>query len=225
MYARELDGKKHHFGVVGVDEGTLIMYDDETGSHWSQLFGKSVRGAMKGTNLEKLPSTMTTWAQWRALHPETTVYVKRSTPYTSSFTKETFEKAANMEPGPVRGNDLVVGLEGHVDARAYLVRRLATERFVEEHFEGAPIAVYLSKDLSTARVLERTVDGRALSFHLDQNEVLVDEQTGSRWNPVSGEATSGPLKGKKLGSLVSTYAVWFAWKHYRPDTTIRGDDE
>ena len=225
MYARELDGKKHNFGVVGVDEGTLIMYDDETQSHWSQLFGKAVSGKMQGAALEKLPSTMTTWAQWKALHPKTTVYVKRSVPYNSRFTKETFEKVANMDPGPARGNDLIVGLEGHLEARAYLLRRLADKRFVEERFEGAPIAVYLSKDLSTARVYERQVDGRALSFHLTKDEQLEDAQTGPRWNPVSGAAVSGPLKGKKLQSLISTFAVWFAWEHYRPDTTIHGESE
>lgn len=225
MYDREFEGKAHHFGTIGVDEGTLIMYDDETDSYWSQLVGKAVSGDMEGTQLEKIPSTMTTWRQWKDLHPETTVYVKPSVPYNSRFTTETFAKIAKMEPGPVRSNDLIVGLEGHVQARAYLVRRLAHERFVEEHFEGAPIAIYLSEDLSTARVFDRTVDGRALSLSLKDGEQLVDAETGSRWDPVSGEAVSGELQGKKLQALVSTYAVWFAWEHYRPDTTIRGESE
>ena len=225
MYDREFDGKQHNFGVIGVDEGTLIMYDDETESYWSQLVGKAVSGDMEGTQLEKFPSTMTTWGQWKELHPQTTVYVKRSVPYNSRFTKETFAKVAAMEPGPVRSNDLVVGLEGHVHARAYLVRRLADERLVEETFEGAPIAIYLSEDLATARVLDRTVDGRTLSLSLDENEHLVDAETGSRWNPVSGEAVSGPLAGKSMASLVSTYSVWFAWEHYRPDTTVHGESE
>ena len=228
MYDRELEGKEHNFGVVGVDEGTLIMYDDETQSYWSQLVGKAVSGDMEGTQLEKIPSTMTTWGQWKELHPKTTVYIKRSVPYNSRFTSETFAKVAAMEPGPVRSNDLIVGLEGHVHARAYLVRRLAEDRLVEEQFEGAPIAVYLSEDLSTARVFERTVDGRTLSLSLTdsrEGEELEDAETGSRWNPVSGEAVSGPMKGKKLQSLISTYAVWFAWQHYRPDTTIRGESD
>jgi hypothetical protein len=225
VYDREFDGKERHFGVIGVDEGTLIMYDHETESYWSQLVGEAVSGDMKGTRLQKFPSTMTTWGQWKELHPETTVYVKRSVPYNSRFTKATFAKVAAMEPGPVRSNDLVVGLEGHVHARAYLVRRLARDRLVEERFEGAPIAVYLSEDLSTARVFERTVEGRALSLTLTDGEELVDAETGTRWNPVSGEAVSGPLQGKKLQSLISTYSVWFAWEHYRPDTSVHGESE
>lgn len=225
MYDREFQGKAHNFGVIGVDEGTLIMYDDETQSYWSQLFGKAVSGDMTGTELAKIPSTMTTWGQWKQLHPETSVYIKPSVPYNSRFTNETFEKVAAMEPGPVRSNDLIVGLEGHVDARAYLVRRLAAKRFVEEDFEGAPIAIYLSKDLSTARIFERTVDGKTLTFRLTDTEQLEDIQTASQWHPVSGEAVSGPLKGNRLTSLISTYAVWFAWNHYRPDTTIRDESK
>jgi len=223
VYAREFEGKKLNFGTVGVDEGTLIMYDDETQSRWSQLFGKAVNGRMEGTSLEKIPSTMTTWGQWKALHPKTTVYIKRSVPYHSQFTAETFEKVAAMGSGPIASNDLIIGLEGHVHARAYLVRRLKDARLVEESFEGAPIAIYLSEDFATARVFDRTVDGKTLSFSLSSGGELVDAQTGTRWNPVSGSAISGPLEGRQLQSLISTYAVWFAWKHYRPDTTIHGE--
>ena len=86
MYAREFDGKALAFGVVGVDKGTLIMYDQQTGSRWSQLFGEAVDGPLEGEKLEKLPSIMTTWAKWRALHPETTVYVKPSVEYRARFT-------------------------------------------------------------------------------------------------------------------------------------------
>ena len=225
MYAREFDGKKYNFGVIGFDQGTLIMYDDQTKYHWSQLFGKAVRGKMEGTNLEKLPSTMTTWAEWKKLHPETTVYVKRSVPYTSRFTTETFAKAANMEPGPARSNDLVVGIVGHVDARAYLVRRLAKERLVEEQFEGSPIAIYLSEDYATAKVFDRILDGHTVSLRLADDGTLEDKETGSRFNPVSGEAISGPLEGMQLRSLISTLSVWFAWQHYRPDTSIRGESD
>lgn len=225
MYARAFDGKSYRFGVVGVEKGTLILYDAQTRSRWSQLFGKAISGQMAGTALEKVPSTMTTWKQWRTLHPETTVYVKRSTPYRPRFTKETFRRLATEPEGPIKPEDLIVGLEGHVDARAYPVRRLAKTRLLEDQFEGAPILVYLSDDFSTARVYSRHLDDRELRFRLEEGEILADTETGSRWNPVTGECTAGVLQGKQLQPLIATYSLWFAWKKYRPDTAVYGEKE
>jgi hypothetical protein len=223
VYAREFDGKDYNFGVIGVDKGTLILYDDETRSRWSQLFGEAVSGDMEGKKLEKFASTMTTWKQWRDLHPQTTVYVKPSIPYSARFTGEGFRKIANSEAGPIRAEDLIVALEGHVDARAYLVRRLAKQRLLEDTFEGALILVYLDPSLSTAKVFSRTVDDRLLSFKLASAEELEDEETHSRWDPMTGKCVDGSLQGKQLQPLISTYSLWFAWKKYRPDTVVHGE--
>jgi hypothetical protein len=220
VYARELDGKAHDFGVIGVETGTLILYDQQTRSRWSQLLGHAVSGPLQGKKLEKLPSTMTTWKKWKTLHPDTTVYVKRSIPYQRRFTQETFEQIARMEEGPAQTHDLVVGLEGHVEARAYLLRRLAKARLVEDSLEGSPIMVYLSEDLATARVYRRTVGERALSFSRATGDLLHDRETGSSWDAIHGKAVAGPLEGEELQPLVSTYSLWFAWKKYRPDTHL-----
>ncbi len=64
------------------------MHDAQTKSRWSQLMGEAVSGEMEGRSLEKLPSTMTTWGLWKAIHPDTTVYIKPDTPYRSRFTAD-----------------------------------------------------------------------------------------------------------------------------------------
>jgi len=220
VYVREFEGDSYEFGVVGVEEGTLIMYDRQTRSWWSQLVGAAVEGPMEGTQLAKLPSVMTTWGKWKAMHPDTTVYIKPSTPYSPRFTGDSFREIASAGEGPIRPRDWIVGLEGHVDARAYLVRALADRRVLNDRFENAPILLWISEDLSTARVLDRSVDGRTLTFALTGDDRLRDEETGSIWDPMTGEATSGPLEGEKLAELVSTYSLWFAWERYRPDTVL-----
>jgi hypothetical protein len=222
VYAREFDGKAHNFGVLGVDTGTLIMYDEESGSHWSQLFGEAVDGPMKGRELDKFDSTLTTWKQWRAEHPRTTVYIKPSVPYNVRFDQKTFAEIANMADGPIRANDLVVGLEGHIASRVYLWRDLAKGRLVLEIFESQPILVYLSEDLTTAKAFHREVAFVTLNFELAADDRLSDNLTGTLWNPITGAAESGPLSwfGLNLQPIISTYAVWFAWEKYRPDTLV-----
>jgi hypothetical protein len=84
-------------------------------------------------------------------------------------------------------------------------------------------------------VWETTVDGRQLHFHLaginNQNFIMRDEETGSWWQQVSGEAISGPLKGKQLRSIDQDELTFATWKQeepngrvLKPDPTVAPDD-
>jgi hypothetical protein len=73
------------------------------------------------------------------------------------------------------------------------------------------------------------IDGRRLRFHLtginNQNFLMSDEQTGSWWQQVTGEAVFGPLRGRRL-ALVSYDEIGFAaWKREHPGgRVLRPDD-
>lgn len=53
--------------------GNLVMYDQLTVGFWSQLLARAICGPHAGTTLDLVPSTASTWADWRAGHPETDV--------------------------------------------------------------------------------------------------------------------------------------------------------
>lgn len=223
MYDRTFDGRELNFGVIGVDRGSLTMYDDATRSWWSQLFGEAIQGKMQGRKLVKLPSTMTTWGKWKALHPHTTVYVKSSIPYRHRFTQEHFGNIAKQREGPARPKDIALGVEGHVEARAYLLRRLAKERLRNDQLEGRPILVFLSEDHATARAYSREVDGKTLTFEPLKDDRVRDRETGSVWDAIAGTAVSGPMNGAELAPLTTTYVLWDVWRRYRPDTFLAGE--
>jgi hypothetical protein len=79
-------------------------------------------------------------------------------------------------------------------------------------------------------VWESAVDGRRLHFRLvginNQNFIMQDEETGTWWQQVSGEAIHGPLKGKRL-TLVRHDEVSFGiWKAEHPGgRVLRPDSE
>jgi Protein of unknown function (DUF3179) len=50
----------------------------------------------------------------------------------------------------------------------------------------------------------------------NQNFIMRDEQTGSWWQQVSGEAIHGPLKGQKLRGVVHDEVSFGIWKGERP---------
>ncbi|PWT93788.1 MAG: hypothetical protein C5B55_03885 [Blastocatellia bacterium] len=69
-------------------------------------------------------------------------------------------------------------------------------------------------------VWESTVNGRQLHFHLaginNQNFIMRDEETGTWWQQVSGEAIVGPLKGQRLRSVLHDEITFKMWKQEQP---------
>ena len=64
------------FGVSGkLIMNSLVMYDRETESLWSQFLGEAVEGPLSGSSLELLPAQLTSWSAWREQHPNT-LYLK-----------------------------------------------------------------------------------------------------------------------------------------------------
>jgi len=49
--------------------GSLVLTDAATNSRWSQIFARAICGPPTGSKFEPLPSTVTTWGEWRAEHP------------------------------------------------------------------------------------------------------------------------------------------------------------
>jgi hypothetical protein len=64
------------------------------------------------------------------------------------------------------------------------------------------------------------VDGRKLSFHLtginNQNFLMQDEQTGSWWQQVTGEAIHGPLRGRRLALVFHDEVSFGLWRREAP---------
>jgi Protein of unknown function (DUF3179) len=50
----------------------------------------------------------------------------------------------------------------------------------------------------------------------NQNFIMRDEQTGSWWQQVTGEAIQGPLKGRRLNPVVHDEVSFAIWKGERP---------
>jgi Protein of unknown function (DUF3179) len=69
-------------------------------------------------------------------------------------------------------------------------------------------------------VWERTINGRVLTFRLfginNQNFIMRDNETGSWWQQVSGEAIHGPLQGSRLKRMVHDEISFGLWRGEEP---------
>lgn len=73
-------------------------------------------------------------------------------------------------------------------------------------------------------MFESTVNNQKLTFHLaginNQNFIMQDEETGSWWQQVSGEAIQGPLKGQKLKPVLHDEIAFATWKQEQPQGRV-----
>lgn len=75
---------------------------------------------------------------------------------------------------------------------------------------------------------EAQIDDKPLTFHLaginNQNFIMRDEETGSWWQQVSGEAIHGPLKGRRLNAVFVDEVNYGVWKREQPKGRVLKPD-
>ena len=207
MYARTVKDRTITLGVSGMLwEGSLVMVDTETGSLWSHLLGRAMRGPLEGEVLETIPSLMTDWESWKSRYPETTVIGM-------GRTTDRYRRTGIRHDG-----GLDIGLAMDDEARVWTFTDLYNERVINDHFDGVAIVVVYDAASRTATICDRNVDGNELTFESRDGE-LIDRDTASKWDLFTGVALSGTLEGKRLKRMPGLVTDSAAWHVYHPKTT------
>lgn len=234
VFDRTLAGELLSFGVSGkLLLNDLVMYDRQSNTLWSQLLGEAVDGSRKGERLVIVDSLLTTWASWRALHPATLVLDgSLSDPYTNYYANAdagvhgTFEHDDRLDSkAPVLG----VALDG--EARAYPFALAVGQPVINDALAGRPLLVFFAPDGVTGLAYDRRIAGRTLTFQRSPagatptsassgSATLVDAETGSTWDPLTGLATQGPLRDSQLQRITALRSFWFGWSDFYTRTTI-----
>lgn len=224
-------GRQLTFDFYGIYNGELVFYDRQTESVWSLAGGFAMDGPLAGQRLAVIPALQTTWAAWRALHPDTLV-LSDETPYKEHYTPH---QRATALPAAFRATitrtddrlppfEQVLAVEAGGAHRAYpLAAVAAAGGVINETVGGLPIVVFLDSRSRTAAAFKRSLDGRTLEFAAARNGQLVarDTASGSGWR-IDGQAVDGPFKGRRLDALKFHTGAWYAWAAYFPDTSIYG---
>ena len=219
------------FGVSGkLINNALVMYDRETRSLWSQFLSFSVQGEFEGTALEHVPLILTTWQAWTTHHPDTLALRKPG-----SSSRDQYEGYYASNDAGVIGEkndddrlprkELVLGLGFDDGPKAFPHSELRNARVVNDEVAGRKTVIFYQTESDTALAYSREIDGQELTFSLqssDGREWLVDEETGTRWVPFTGQAVEGPLVGQSLGRVHAVNVFWFAWTDFYPDTEVFG---
>ncbi len=159
-----INGRSYKFGVSGLlYNSDVLMYDRQTNSLWSQLMVKAVTGPMKGTRLQQLPLSHTSWQEWVERHPETRV-LSNKTGYSRNYRLDPYPNygrngrlyfPVTHSSGKYRRKEIVMGLEIDSRFKAYPYKELkrGARRFDDE-FAGEKFSVEFDAKHKTARVIK-----------------------------------------------------------------------
>jgi hypothetical protein len=123
-------------------------------------------------------------------------------------------------------DELVFGAVVNGEARAYPVRILGHHELANDTLGGEPVSLVYCTLCRTPVFYSRQVAGRVLDFETsglleNSNKVMVDVQTDSLWNQLTGEAFAGPLTGTVLDRLPMTVTTWGDWIDSHPATGVQ----
>lgn len=204
MYDREVDGQTLTLSVSGqLWHESLVMYDVETHSLWSQLRGEAMMGTLKGTRLRVLPSVVTDWATWCRTQPDSTVAWFDGP--SEALTREVYDDLGRF----------VLGIATAEEAKAWSLADLLRRGPQNDSWNGTPVVAVFDGTSQTARLYGREVEGRTLTFSME-SESLIDAETGTTWEPVTGKGVAGPLAGRSLVPLPATVSYRAAWRYFYP---------
>ncbi len=244
-YDRRVNGEVLRLGVSGLLRNSdLVMWDDATTSLWQQITGEGLIGDFAGAQLESVPTSIVSFAQFVESFPD-----GKSLAGESAFGRQSY--GVNPYQGYSSGSRPFL-FDGEIDERlpalsrvvgvtegdaiaAYAFGRLEIERVINDEVAGVPIAVFfagetadaldqqaiaISQAIGSAVAHDPVVDGQVLTFTANDDDTFTDDQTGSTWSIV-GIAIDGELEGTQLGALQHRNEFWFAWQAFFGPESLR----
>jgi hypothetical protein len=225
-------GRSLQLDNAGVIGGNEVFKDRETGSRWQQSSLQAISGPLQGERLELYPFLLTSWGEWRRLHPDTAVlkplpgYAERI-PERNEMIRQGLSGEGSAPPGVLRVDNrlkpktMILGLVVGGSDEAFPLTVLRQEGVINLQLGGDPVLVVHQSASDTTTAFIARVKGMSLEFGAANAETrdLVDQQTKSHWNAY-GECISGSLKGSTLTALILEPEYWFAWSEFHPGTRI-----
>ena len=232
MYSTEINGESTEFGTSGMlYRSNKLMYDRATETLWHQFKGEPVVGPLAGSGvrLEILPNVLTTWGEWLAQHPDTTVVSNDTGLYPADFYRSEWDMDSiyfryRSDSGtmfPVAGihaglpiKEQVFGLVFGATARAYPHAALARAPVLNDTVGGQEVVI-----VTVAGGGVRAYDRDGMTFQTDPDGQLQDD-AGREWRVFEDALGNVEDPGQRLVRLPSRDAYWFGWQAFYPDTEL-----
>lgn len=230
LYRTEFNGVHYELGTSGfLYRSNKLMYDQATESLWSTTRGQPVVGPLvgKGIKLEVLSVVTSTWADWRKLHPKTTVLSldtghKRDygegVAYRSYFATDELMFTVPKFDRRLANKAEILALRfgGADDLPTAIAADFLATRPVYHGQLGAKRYVILT-DTSGANRVYDVGDTTFVTYAKDGTSV--SDQSGRRWS-VHESRLERDGDNVQLKRLAAHRAFWFGWFAAHSDTLL-----
>ncbi len=214
------------------------MYDHQTRSLWSHITGEALQGPLKGKQLTLLSSIpQIAWETWQQNYPDTQVLsvptaggtiegLSRDTYADYHASQDTGVSGTEYTDARLPNKSLVIGVQlqakvGNTQFRAYPITDFTGTAVINDMLGDVPLLIFHDKMSFATTVFKRVVEDRSLTFK-HEADYFAQDDSGTEWNLITGEATSGKYNGTRLERVPAVNIYWFAWARYYPQTTIYG---
>ena len=237
----EISDQPIEFGTSGMlYRSNKLMYDRVTETLWRQFLGEPVVGplANSGIKLEKFPITLTTWGEWRASHPDTTVlhvdtgvydasfYVPEDDPFAIYYNY--FNSSDTMFPVWLQSEALatkaqVLGVLLGGVPKAYHIEALAETPVLNDSIGRSGLVVVTEPLHRSTRAFLVDREGVRVTFQEKLGgslgaRTLVDSN-GVTWR-VTDDALLPNDGSAPLPRIPTNNAFWFGWYSNNPTTLV-----
>jgi uncharacterized protein DUF3179 len=234
-YGSQAGGRQFTLGTSGLlYRSNKLMFDEETRSLWSTLEGRPVVGPLadSGLALTAHPVVTTTWREWRAAHPQTTV-LSRDTGYERDYAegaayRDYFASDDLMFTVPrtdarLKNKDEVLALRlvppdaplGTEPRALALSAAFLQRRPVHPvRFAGHDLLVLTSPDGAN-----RVYDTGGTAFVRQRGDGALEDAEGRLWR-VGEDALVSADEALRRPRLAAHRAFWFGWYAQFPDTEL-----
>lgn len=212
-----------------------LMYDRNTNTVWNAFTGIPAFGdlATTGIELPLLPVVVTTWSDWLADHPDSSV-LSLETGYTRNYSNGAaysayFNSADLMFPSfqqdteNVENKEMIFGLNLDNMPRAYPLESLLNEPVLNDTL--ADVNVVIISEASPERdffepggAAVRAYQRDNLSFSQNDNPGEIVDNDGTIWQ-ITEDALIAE-DGRSLDRIAGHLAFWFGWYGFYPETGL-----
>ena len=233
-YKSEAGGRLRHFGTSGfLYRSNKLMFDEESMSLWSTLEGKPVVGGLVGSGLRlrSHPVVTTTWGEWKAKHPDTTVLsldtgyerdYSEGAAYRKYFSTDRLMFSVSKRDSRLKNKEEVLVMlldspseEGEVVPLAISAKFLSKHPLYYAQAAGQEFVV-----ITSAEGANRVYSAGVERFVRRLRDDHIEDARGRTWRMTEDALVLEDGSHIHLPRLPAQRAFWFGWYAQFPNTIL-----